>query len=176
MSYHGFGNRIRIELRAARLPLVALPLIHGLVYWAVMIADLPAALQLLFVALNAWALAVQLRCWAFPSLVLGSCYMLLSSNGRLWRGDEKDEASEIRPERVVWLSSRLVVLTVRLSGRRGRRWLILIDPGGCRQDLRRLRVHLRWGRVRRFPGPLGRLMPSGPVDGHQDRVTGLFRR
>lgn len=176
MSYHGFGNRIRVELRAAGLPLIVLPLVHGLVYWAVMIADLPAMLRLLLIALNAWALAVQLRCWAFPSLVLGSRHMLLSPNGRLWRDDGNDEESGIRPERVVWLSSRLVVLTVRLSGQRGRRWLILLDPGGRRRDLRRLRVHLRWGRVRRFPGPLGRLMPSGPVDGHQDRVAGLLRR
>lgn len=176
MSYHGFGNRIRVELRVAGLPLIVLPLLHGLVHWAVMIADLPSLLRLLLLAFNAWALAAQLRCWAFPSLVLGSGHMVLSPDGRLWRGDGKDEGSGVRPERVVWLSSRLVVLIVRLSGQKGRRWLILLDPGGHRRDLRRLRVHLRWGRVRRFPGPLGRLMPAGPVAGDQDRVAGQLRR
>jgi hypothetical protein len=134
---------LRIDLRPSRLLSVALLVAHGLAVYAVWIslAGLPgllAGIAVLASLAGTLAQALLRTPWSAVSLEL-------AEDGRAsWR-DRRGTWHEGALGASHFVSSLLVVVELKSRDRGARRVILLADSAG-RDDLRRLRVRLRWGR------------------------------
>jgi|GEM_PF-2384473 len=164
MWYHGFGNRITVELTAAPAPLFAFLLLHLILAAAIFHVDLAVWLRFLLLALNALALRRHLLLWAFPALDQNADCLTLDEQGRLRlhlnQCPEQEEVWGL--VNVVWLSTGCAVLRLRKPRSWAVRWLVVSADTGDGGAFRRFRVWLRHGGFQR-QGPLWGLGSTRPV-------------
>ena len=130
---------LRLDLRPSRLLAGALIVAHGL------------ALAAVWISFSGWA--SQLACVAVLTS-LGGCLVRatrgpssleLHEDGRAsWR-TRKGSWREGKLGRNNFVSAALVVLELEIAGH-GRKWIALMADSAPPEDLRRLRVWLRWRR------------------------------
>ena len=134
---------LRIDLRPSRLLLLALVLVHGLAMYAVWISfgGLPRVLAAVAVLAS---LAATLA-GALLRTPRSAVSLELAEDGRFsWR-DRGGAWHEGTLGVSHFVSPFLVVVQLR-PGTRGVKGLILLADSAPRDELRRLRVRLRWGR------------------------------
>ncbi len=138
-----------IELKPSRLLGLLLLGGGGLVLAAISMADLPAGIALVLagaaIGLGAW-------CWR---RTLRTASLRIAPDGRLQCLDDAAGWHDAEVLGDSFVSAALIVLRYRLTGPRVRSLTLLPDSAEP-EDLRRLRVWLRWGRRTRsdtgFPG------------------------
>lgn len=129
----------QIELKPSRVLGMLLLVMGGLIGWAMALAALPDWLQ-----------------WSLSAVVLGWVVWIwrqarsvdtlrLDSDGQLQCLDDEGEWREVAVQGDSFVSTGLVVLRYQLAGQRVRT-LSLFPDSASPDDLRRIRVSLRWAR------------------------------
>ncbi len=138
-----------IELKPSRLLGLLLAAMTALALAVVWLAAIPAGAQL-----GLAAAVLGLAVWNRPQADQGA-RLRLTAEGRLQALDDEGEWRDAEVEGDSFVAPGLVVMRYRIDGRPARSLTLLPDSARA-EDLRRLRVSLRWARRTRsgtsFPG------------------------